>query len=308
GEDFETHVVDLQQIGLEISYSSADLERLKEQFKDDPARWEHITRNLITVREKRYRELRPNEADGRICNELALMKKDVRHLLRCGELKYRAVLDIRACHATFWSGYVLSHIYNGGPADSVSAQESSSSSSTPHYVPHIGDTYSKTHSQTSEEKAIEQEHRRWVDLFCSERNDPREVIARQAGYGDQAKVKQALNETINGSKRYGKLGRWMKGRFPNLYEAWSKSDVKKTGPQISRLFETRLMLDEELYRSADGMGIKLAYEYDGLGIFAPENHEGLRTQLDDLVRQITTRAEELWGIPVVVKVEVLSSP
>lgn len=168
------------------------------------------------------------------------------------------------------------------------------------------DTYSKTtHIQLTEDKVIQREQERWIKLFCDPEKHPRDVIGEQAGYKDKTKVKQALNETINGSKLYGKLRRWMEEQFPSLYKIWSQSDVKKTGPQISKLYETRLMLDEGLYRSADKMGIKLSYEYDGVGVFASEDHEGLQTQLKDLKRQITTRSDELWGIPVVVNDEVL---
>jgi len=147
-----------------------------------------------------------------------------------------------------------------------------------------------------------QEHKKWLNMFTNPNNDPKIIISEACGYSIE-QAKQALNETLNGSKQWGKFIEWLKAEFPLLYSEWIKTDVSKTGNNIASKLETVLMLDESIFKYADEMGIKLTYEYDGYGIFCNDGDNDIQDKLKFISNYLTFKAKEKWGVPVVVKIK-----
>ena len=56
--------------------------------------------------------------------------------------------------------------------------------------------------------------------------------------------------------------------FPSLYALWLTTNLKQTGNNIGKHFETKLMLDQSIYNKATELGIVIGYEYDGMSFYA----------------------------------------
>ena len=70
-----------------------------------------------------------------------------------------------------------------------------------------------------------------------------------------------------------RLNDWIKREFPVIYKEWLKTDIKQTGVNISKDFETRVIQDPRIYRKAKELGYVLGNENDGFGIFSNNRNE-----------------------------------
>jgi len=91
-----------------------------------------------------------------------------------------------------------------------------------------------------------------------------------------------------------KFSQYLQAEFPNLYSAWQKTDIKQTGNQIGKHFETKLMLDKSIYSRAEELGIIVGYEYDGMSFYAED-----ASQCQTLLEFIEQRSVALLGIKLV---------
>lgn len=71
---------------------------------------------------------------------------------------------------------------------------------------------------------------------------------------------------------------------------------KKTGCTIALDYETKIFQDPDLYRLADSLGVKLAYEYDGIGVFAASPN--IEPELKTLGDHIKATAQRVAGIKI----------
>ena len=232
----------------------------------------HVSRMLRCIREKKFNDLEFNAEDGRIHHEEVRLKSGARFLLNYKGIPYKAALDIRCCHPTFFSLYLVSHPLSL------------------HYVPHKGD-----------KSALEREHEKWVRLFCDPDTDPKEVVRKACRFADVDTAKEAMNQTLNGSKLFPKYLAWLKREFPTLFEIWQKTDVKDTGNAIARTFERELILHQGLYDLADGLGIKIMPEHDGVGVFSNDDAAELQSKLDALRSYLESLSTKRFGVHIVVK-------
>lgn len=223
--------------------------------------------SLICFGQKKFVDLHKNDEDGRVFNEFVAMKSDLRKIFTYKNLINQATIDIRACHATFFSSYILS----------------------------LNLTNPK----------LLQEHNKWINLFTNPNIDPRDVIAQECGY-QKTECKKALNETMNGHKSWKIMQRWIEFNFPEIYALWSLTDKKQTGPNISKNFESILMLDQQLYKIAETMDMKFAYEYDGLSVFSFLNDGNLVSKLNYISNYLTSLAIKNFGVPIVIKVKMIT--
>jgi hypothetical protein len=226
--------------------------------------------------EKSFDDLKIGEKDGRIHHELVRLKSDARVAMRHKNIPYKAVLDIRSCHLTFFSAYI------------------SSLPSTLHYV-----------TDDEDRSAIlRREHEKWIDLFCDPKKDPKKMIQKACGFEDVEMAKVAMNQSLNGSKAFPKFLKWMKQEYPTLFFLWQKTKVKDTGNAIGRQFEQRLMLNPELFTHATELGIpKVMPEHDGLGVFAHDSDSELQFKLTELAQYLRNTSKKMFGVPVVVKIK-----
>jgi hypothetical protein len=95
-------------------------------------------------------------------------------------------------------------------------------------------------------------------------------------------------------KPFVKFSQYLQAEFPNLYSAWQKTDIKQTGNQIGKHFETKLMLDKSIYSRAEELGIIVGYEYDGMSFYAED-----ASQCQTLLEFIEQRSVALLGIKLV---------
>ena len=147
------------------------------------------------------------------------------------------------------------------------------------------------------------EHQKWVNLFTG-KVDPRIIISQELGRKDDLKyIKGALTETINGSTKFRWMSKWIESYIPLLYNDWITTNLKETGNHISTLYETKLILDEHIFKYSDGMDIKLTYEYDGYGIFSNPTDKDILVKLNFIRDYITFNSNRLWTIPVVVTIK-----
>ena len=272
---------------------------------------ENAEKSLITFREKYFTDLKYNDADGRVFNDFVAMKHQLRQAFRYKNMPRRSVLDIRACHPTFFSSYILD-VYSKTPVSLLYYIKKGKGGEGLHYV--ADNTSSQPYENASTHSSIptkehiitpediKREHARWVELFSNPSIDPRDVIGKEIGETKDV-VKECLNKTLNGHKGYKKILGWIHNNFPALSSVWQTTDKKKTGNAICQMYETKIMLNQEIYRLADELKVKLAYEYDGFSIFSSDPQH----LLDEKVRCIVTKIEEitkkLCGLQIILKIE-----
>jgi hypothetical protein len=212
---------------------------------------------LIDVVRKDYSELHRNDKDGRIWTPYTQLPAEIKKLIRVNGLDSQMTMDIRSCYPSLWAEYV---------------------------------------SKGQLDPSILAERNKWNALFLNKSIDPKSVIAKAIGIS-RDDIKPVMIQYFNGKVR-GKAFRafdaWLGEQFPYLYSAWKSTDIKQTGNNIGKLFETKLMLDESIYAKADELGIVIGYEYDGMSFYA-KNDDNCQPLLDF----IEQRSVELLGIKLV---------
>jgi len=289
----------------------------------------HAINRLTNFKERKFRTIQHNiNSDNRIWNEFVGIKSDLRKCFSYKDMKYNKVVDIRSCHPTFFSFYILINfiklqdIKESTNSNSLNSNKLISPLSNFKELIHIdvmdnGDIqniitqnpnksegYNLDTIKNLEDKMsikdILKEHLKWVKIFTNKEMPPKRYIMEQCGYTTEDQAKNALNETINGSFRYGKLIKWMEKEFPLICKTWKEIGVNRTEEGIGANFETVLMLDEEIFKYADDMGIKLSYEYDGYGIFHRDDDKDINEKIQFIINYITSKSKTLWNIPVVI--------
>ncbi len=221
---------------------------------------------------------------SRLYHPLAGFPKEVRKHLRAGDRVYRAEVDIRACWPTFLGAHLL-----------------------------------KLHGDSNE--ALKAECIKWQEAFCKagDENDPRIGIKNETGVKFRdGELKARLNEYMSGylqssdnkgwkpPSKHKAIDDWFAKTNPEMHKAWKAAGPKKLGSQLGLHFETPLMTDSRLYDYADEHSITLYYQYDGFGVFAqPGSQEALEEVLAGLCRLMRDISNERFGVPIVVRYEVV---
>jgi hypothetical protein len=235
----------------------------------------HLRGKLISIETRDYYDITKNVADGRIVNDFTMTKTDMRRLLKYKKSVQVAVVDMRSSHPTYLGVLFRDH------------------------SPPLGDPYCH---------ALGEECDRWTSFFTG-KDDPKDIIAAKIG-STRVKVKSALIQIVNGEfKWYDELMAWFQSEYPLMYDIYMKmsNELRKDiGCRIAARYETNLILDPELYRTAENMGLKLGYENDGFAIFSDQPPENLKSQVEFIAKWITQTSERRFGVPVVIKTEILS--
>lgn len=273
---FETYgdaVLDYVHDGLKhLSFDLDAAERAFAKSTWSDSQKAHVSRMLRSIETKKFEQLEFKASDGRIHHEEVRLKSDARFLLFYKGMPYRAALDIRCCHPTFFSCYLLSLPLSL------------------HYLTDKGD-----------KSVLAREHEDWVRLFCDPDIDPKEVVRLECGFPDIETAKMALNQSLNGSKRFPKYLAWLKKRFPTLFEIWQMTDIKDTGNAIARTYEHGLILEQGLHDRASTLEMKVLPEHDGIGVFAKDVGTDLESKLDSLASYIQSVSVRRFGVRVVIK-------
>ena len=270
----------------------------------------NINYSIIKIREGDFNEIARNDKNGRIHHIWVLMKSDARPLFRLRGKPYSRILDIRACHPTFWARFILDYLCNNNkdyilinntisiPSNTMSNIYNNTISPISYSLSPLG----SLHYSYGNVDELVNEWSRWNALWTNPDLDPRNLIARDLGNGENKEtVKQLINSAMNGSEN--RVFEWICQNYPALSSIWLQTDLKLTGLQISKFYETRLILDPGLFELAAGLGLDLLPEHDGLGIFAAEGDPELDQKAQALAARIGNNCLRLFGFRAVVKVK-----
>lgn len=270
------------------------LELLRRQHTEAPQRYRSALHHLLALDRRKFVELEVKE--GRIYNHFVALPSEYRPLALFKGKPYVATVDIRACHPTFLGTLLLEFYHEEAPAVTASL------------------------NGNLNQQAFEAECCQWKDIFVHPTIDPREVIKTEAGINlVKEDVKECLNTWLNGAKKFKRrtderwdvknnrrLEAWFQRRFPEMAKVWTAVEQRQiTGRCIMEEYEGPLMLDPALYAFGNELGVTLAYEYDGVGVFAKPDDSNLPAKLELLGSFIQRQSAERFGVPVVVKAELL---
>jgi hypothetical protein len=213
---------------------------------------------LVNIVRKDYSELAYNVKDGRVCTPYAQLPAEIRAIVKINDLIYQKTIDIRSCYPSLWAEYVITLCHDDPKSQA--------------------------------------ERARWNNLFLNPDLDPKAVVAKSIGVSRDA-IKEVMIQYFNGKirgKAFKAFDGWISHEFPNLYTAWKKTDIKQTGNNIGKYFETRLTLNKSIYEKAKELGVIIGYEYDGFSFFAKDD-----SNCDALLTYIEQRSVELLGVKLV---------
>ena len=297
---------------FDLEYSKEDFARfwrekcafftIDEQF--------NINYSIIKIGESDFNEIVRNDEDGRIHHVWVLMKSDARPLFQLRGKPYSRILDIRACHPTFWALFILDYLYDKKkdyelidntidiPSNIISNVYNNTISPISYSLPPLA----SLHYSYGNVDELVNECSKWTAFWINHDIDPRELIAQDLGNGETKEtVKQLVNSAMNGSEN--RVFKWICQNYPALSSIWLQTDLKLTGVQISKFYETRLILDPGLFELAAELEIDILPEHDGLGIFAAEGDPELDQKTQALAARIGDNCLRLFGFRAVVKVK-----
>ena len=251
-----------------------------------------------------------NEKDGRIHHVWVLMKSDARPLFRLRGKPYSRVLDIRACHPTFWASFVLDYLCKkkkdykliNNTIETTNNAISNISNNTISPISYSLSPLGSLHYSYGNVDELVNECSKWTAFWINHDIDPRELIAQDLGNGETKEtVKQLVNSAMNGSEN--RVFKWICQNYPALSSIWLQTDLKLTGVQISKFYETRLILDPGIFELAAELGLDILAEHDGYAIFATEGDPDVDQKTQALAVRIGDNCLRLFGFRVVVKVK-----
>ena len=276
-----------------------DSKEFKEKIKKKKGALDNINYSLLIFQRGDFEGIERNDKDGRIHHPWVLMQSDIRAAFYLNDLVRAHVVDIRACHPVFWANYIYG-IYKCsnnlvktiGLPDKESISRlvggshpiSSKDSILPHYVGIDGDIVAK-------------EANKWIAFWTDEKTDPREIIAQELGLKTKI-VKKLINSALNGSRN--RLFQWIRFNYPCLFKIWLSTNLKKTGNQISMLFETDIMLNREFLLFVESLEVRIIPEHDGFSVFANPTDGELDEKLDKIVKYLKDYSNKKFGVPIVV--------
>jgi hypothetical protein len=300
-----------------INNNLFDLEYSKEDFDNfwrekcayfTPGEQFNINYSINRFLKGDFNEIVRNEKDGRIHHVWVLMKSDARPLFRLRGKPYSRILDIRACHPTFWASFVLDYLCKKKkdyilinstvdiPINVISNIINNTISPTSYSLSPLG----SLHYSYGNVDELVNEWSKWTTLWTNPDIDPRELIAQDLGKGETKEtVKELVNSAMNGSEN--QVFKWICQNYPALSSIWLQTDLKLTGVQISKFYETRLILDPGIFELAAELGLDILPEHGGLGIFAAEGDPEIDKKARALAARIGDNCLRLFGFRVVVK-------
>lgn len=242
---------------------------------------------LVDIVKKDYSDLNVNDSDGRIYNPYTQLPHELKPLLKINNVKYNSTIDIRGCHVSLFSELIMAMVEEN----------------IQHTLTHID-------SGKLDISLLQDEHKAYNKFFLSE-VDGRDKLAIELGIS-KTDLKNIINAYINGqgftkNKTFiGKRGlayhNWFKSNFPEHYKAWMMTKLEDTGCNISKLFETKVILHPDIYNKANQLGIYVGYENDGFSIFS--NYED---NVPEFLSFVESLSYQLLGIQLVFKRETLIS-
>ena len=257
----------------------------------DENRANNIIYSLINIETGDF-EFERHKSTGRIYNAWNMMNSQLRpsfYIRHHNKNLFNShIIDLRAAHPLFWAIYVKNSYYSNNLFNNTSnSNPSPNHSSILHYV--------------TAGEAFLAEVDRWNALWCNPTVDPRDVIAADLNTSKE-NVKALLNTAINDGRNANRLHLWIKANFPRLHTAWQGLGIGQTGVNISRLYESRLIRDNEFQAFINSMdGVKVMDEHDGLSVFSSPDDTEIESKIESIRAYIAQSCFDKFGIKPVIK-------
>jgi hypothetical protein len=139
-------------------------------------------------------------------------------------------------------------------------------------------------------------------MWTSLATDPRLLIAADLGKNHtKDDIKDLICSAINNSDN--QVYKWIRKNYPTLSKLWDKTDKEHTGVNISKIYETKLILNPENFKLADQLGLEILPEHDGYGVFADADDPDLAAKVDALREAVQKDCINSYGITPVITVK-----
>ena len=274
------------------------------------------------IRTGAFDQLSRKPVDGRIYHPIVQIKSEARCIFEIGSKRYLGTLDLRACHPTFFGIYIVAIFANGIKQDSKTFEALQKCSDCNRLFTSIdshilGNSLSNTFHFSRFQSSITsttnnylqylsgfvprllEEYNNWNALWTNPDIDPREQIAGDIGYRRVSLAKKSINSAINGGKN--RAADWIHKNYPNLATIWKCTDIKRTGTNISRMFETRIILNQTVIDDAARQNLILVPEHDGYGIFANPDDAEIEIKAKTVEAAIQKNCLKDFGLKPVLK-------
>lgn len=245
-----------------MDYDFQEKERITSQMTEqNRALTDHL---LTTIKDKTYKELTYNDSDGRMWNSYTQLPQDIKNIIRVNGKLRTLTIDIRSCHPSLFSTYIKDRF----PLED-----------------------------------LQEEHKKWLGVFMDPTLNPKTYLSQLLNIPEEG-IKDVMNKYFNGYKvrkeipYFFEFDKWLQREFPKMYTLWKTTNIKLTGNNISKRYETQLMLDQTIYDKAEAMGVDIGYEYDGMSFFGGDN-----LSCQQLLEYITNKSFDLLGFQLVFKQE-----
>jgi len=282
----------------------------------------NILYSIISIREGNFKDIKRCDTDGRIHHPWVLMSSSARYLFNLRGKQYARVIDIRACHPTFWARYLidvllfnlndylnkesdgnitLKNKYNSiiSKLTNISIYKYYDINNNILYIPRFQESL---HYLTENEEKLVDEYIKWTEMWTSLATDPRLLIAAKLGKNHtKDDIKDLICSAINNSDN--QVYKWIRKNYPTLSKLWDKTDKKHTGVNISKIYETKLILNPENFKLADQLGLEILPEHDGYGVFADADDPDLDAKVDALREAVQKDCINSYGITPVITVK-----
>jgi len=270
-----------------------------------------------SIKNGQFKKLRRCIKDGRIHHPWVCMPSLLRPFFSLRGKKYLRILDLRSAHPTFWAKYIceisrlpeylslnedIKDTLNTKYKEYTNILTNNSISYSSYPTPPV-----TQHYVSQNVTDLIEEYIKWTAFWTTPEIDPKQQIISDLDVNcTRDEIKHLINASINDSPN--KVFRWIRANYPSLFKIWNKTDLRKTGNNISRFYETKLMLDPELILLAESMGLEVLTEHDGLGLFGDEGDPDLDTKVGNLRDWIQEKSVALFGLRVQVKIDKPEDP
>ena len=243
--------------GIELDWQKI-MKITSEMSKEKAAFTYHL---LVDIVRRDYGELKHNEKDNRIWNPFTQLPAEIKAVITINGLSYQQTIDIRSCYPSLWAEYLCAG---------------------------------------KQDLELNTEREKYNHIFMTKDVDPKTTLANILSI-DRSQVKEILIQYYNGKRfpmssdnPFYRFNEWLKREFPLLFNEWIWGDISQTGNNIGKYWETKLMLDNSIYRKAKELGIVIGYEYDGMSFYAADNNN-----CRELCEFIENKSVELLGVRLV---------
>lgn len=242
---------------------------------------EEETRNrflLIMIQTKNF-NLHHNESDNRVWSPVVQLNENVKRTLMYGDRKIQTIIDIISCHPSFWGLY----LEDNNPTVNFGGE-------------------------------IE----KYNNIFLNKNINPKQYISNVTGIPTSKekkkdKVKNILNKYLNGMKIwscsredalrkkdwYFIYDEYLRNTFPIMYSTWKNmGNIDRTGVNLSKYYETKLMLNTGIYERAEQLNITISYAYDGMDLYSTDEDKNNCSILLDYIKDLS---KKVFGIEIVFK-------